>query len=137
MTTNTSVTLERLSDTDLEIAEPRQDIRNREVQDASGKKIGKVDDLFIDPIERRVRFLEVASGGFLGIGESKHLIPVESVRSVTKDAVHIGYGGEHVAGAPRYDPTLLDSDLVNRTYSYYGYSPYWTPGYTYPERWYL
>jgi len=132
-----SEALKRLSDSDLAVADPAQDIRGREVQDSGGEKIGKVGDLFIDESERRVRFIEVESGGFLGIGASKLLVPVESVRSLTKSAVVVGHGRQHLAGAPQYDPTLLDEDFLRQTYSYYGYPPYWTSGYAYPERWFL
>jgi hypothetical protein len=69
--------------------------------------------------------MEVASGGFLGLGESKSLIPVEAITRMTPDAVYIGHTREHVAGAPRYDPELVESRLDNffNLYPYYGYSP--------------
>jgi len=41
--------------------------------------------------ERKVRFMEVAFGGFLGLGESKSLIPVEAITRMTPDAVYIGH----------------------------------------------
>ena len=103
----------------------------------SDEKIGKVDDLFIDESDRRVRFLEVGSGGFLGIGETKLLIPVESVTSLDNQTVRIGHGKQQLVGAPTYNPRLVDSEFLRRTYSHYGYVPYWTPEYEYPERWYL
>jgi sporulation protein YlmC with PRC-barrel domain len=58
--------LVRLSDTELTVADPAADMRNRKVVDRDGEEIGEVDDLLIDAPEKRVRFLEVASGGFLG-----------------------------------------------------------------------
>ena len=73
--------------------------------------------------ERKVRFMEVAFGGFLGLGESKSLIPVEAITRMTPDAVYIGHTRAHVAGAPRYDPDLVDTRLDNffNLYPYYGY----------------
>jgi sporulation protein YlmC with PRC-barrel domain len=61
-----TATLVRLSDTELTVADPAADMRNRKVVDRDGEEIGEVDDLLIDAPEKRVRFLEVASGGFLG-----------------------------------------------------------------------
>ena len=79
--------LVKMSDSKLTVAQPEQDIRGREVVDAAGEKIGTVENLFIDEEQRKVRFIEVGSGGFLGIGESKSLLPVDLVQSVGKDRV--------------------------------------------------
>jgi len=61
----TTAKLVRLSDTELTIANPAEDIRGRAVVDRDGEDIGEVEDLLIDAQEKRVRMLEVASGGFL------------------------------------------------------------------------
>lgn len=61
-------TLHMLGDTDLTVADPRADVRGRNVVDAEGEDIGKVDDLLVDDSEAKVRMLRVEHGGFLGIG---------------------------------------------------------------------
>jgi hypothetical protein len=76
-------------------------------KDKDGRDLGTIEGLLIDEAERKVRFMEVGSGGFLGLGESKSLIPVEAITRMTPDAVYIGHTREHVAGAPRYDPELV------------------------------
>lgn len=125
--------LVRLSDTEQTVANENEDIRGRSVKDRSGEDIGKVDDLLIDPSEYKVRFLVVASGGFLGIGEDKSFIPVDAVTRVDADEVHIDQAREHVAGAPAYEPDLINDRTYNESvFAYYGYSPYWTQGYAYP-----
>lgn len=124
--------LVRLSDTDLTVANPAEDIRGRKVVDKEGNEIGEVDDLFIDDREAKVRFLQIASGGFLGIGETKFLVPVDAIAKISDEVVHINQERERVAGAPRYDPDLIDERYINEVYGYYGYAPYWMPGYTYP-----
>jgi hypothetical protein len=70
--------LVRLSDTELTIANPAEDIRDRTVVDRDGEDIGEVEDLLIDAHEKRMRLLEAASGGFLGLGKTKFLLPVEA-----------------------------------------------------------
>jgi uncharacterized protein YrrD len=60
--------LKRLSDSDLALADRHEDIRGRNVLDVAGEDLGEVNDLFIDESEKKVRFLEVSSGGFLGLG---------------------------------------------------------------------
>jgi sporulation protein YlmC with PRC-barrel domain len=123
----------KLSDTDMTVADPSEDIRGRKVRDNRGEEVGDVDDLLIDDRERKVRFLRVAAGGFLGIGETKFLVPVDAITHVGEDSVTIDQSRERVAGAPRYDPDLAyDVDYYGGLYGYYGYPPYWTPGYLYP-----
>lgn len=127
----------RLGDTDDVIVGDDDDIRGRPMFDRNGEKLGTIDDLLIDPDDRTVRFLVVGSGGFLGIGENKSFIPVDAISRVTADEVHIDQAREHVAGAPVYDPDIVDGpeprDYYTRVYGYYGFSPYWLPGYTYPS----
>src|SRR5262245_50306871 len=122
----------RLSDTNLTLADRAEDIRGLKVFDVSGEEVGSVNDLFIDEHERKVRFLEVSSGGFLGLGATKFLLPVEAITRIGVDEVYINQSRERVAGAPQYDPTLVEDRYVSDVYSHYGYPPYWGPDYRYP-----
>lgn len=126
-------TLVRLKDTDLTVA-PADDIRGLTVLDRDGEEIGSVDALVVDDTERRVRFLEVGSGGFLGIGEEKRLIPVDAVARVDDDGVRVDTTREAVAGGPAYDPDVVEysPDDYGEYYGYFGYAPFWAPGYAYP-----
>jgi len=124
--------LVKLSDTSLAFAEGAEDIRGRKVFDSNHEEIGEVNDLFIDQKEEKARFLEVASGGFLGLGSDKFLIPVDAITSISNDEVRIHKTREHVAGAPTYSPELVDQRFVTNMYNYYGYGPYWEKGYVYP-----
>ena len=116
-------TLSSLRDTDRTISSSDQDIRGRMVKDKDGRDLGRIEDLLVDDIERKVRFMEVATGGFLGFGESKSFIPIDAITRMTPDEVYISHTREHVAGAPRYDPALVPSDLhyFFNLYPYYGY----------------
>jgi sporulation protein YlmC with PRC-barrel domain len=124
--------LVRLSDTDLTVADRAEDIRGRNVLDMAGEELGEVDDLLVDDREHKVRFLEVSSGGFLGLGAKNFLIPVDAIMRITEDAVYINQSRERVASAPRYDPTLVDERYLREVYGYYGYPPYWGADYRYP-----
>jgi len=128
-----TATIVRLSDTDKKVADHAEDVRGRKVVDRHGDEIGKVDDLLLDGRESKVRFLEVASGGVLGIGATKVLIPVDAVERVEQNTVRINQTRERVTGAPRYDPELKDQKYYGDVYGYYGYSPWWGPGYVYPR----
>jgi sporulation protein YlmC with PRC-barrel domain len=124
--------LHKLSDTDFTVADPAEDVRGRKVLDKVGEEIGSVDDLLIDDREKKVRFLRVAAGGFLGLGETTFLIPVDAVTRVTPDAVRVDQTRERVTAGPRYDPDVVREPDWSSVYGYYGYPPYWGPGYVYP-----
>jgi sporulation protein YlmC with PRC-barrel domain len=143
MTTDSSYgKLVKLGDVGQTVADKDKDIRGRHVVDKNGVKLGKVDALLVDDKEHRVRFLEVETGGFLGIGERKSLIPIDAISSITDHEVHIDQTGSTVASAPAYDPALVndspdgpavvDDSFWGETYHHYGYTPYWGLGYAYP-----
>jgi CBS domain-containing protein len=131
-THDTKATLLRLSDTELTLADWSEDIRGRKALDMAGEELGEIDDLLIDGQEHKVRFLQVASGGFLGLGTTKFLLPVDAIARITTEEVSINQSRERVAGAPHYDPTLVDERYVTNLYGHYGYPPYWGPEYQYP-----
>lgn len=127
--------LVRMSDSDLTVPD-EQEIRGRRVVDPDGHRLGTVDDLLVDEGEKHVRFLEVSSGGFLGMGQEKVLIPVEAVTDID-DEVHVSTTRAHVEGSPGYDPEVALAtplDYFGGLYGYYGIGPYWGQGYVYPSR---
>jgi sporulation protein YlmC with PRC-barrel domain len=124
-----------MNDTDLTPADPAEDVRGRTVVDVNGDDIGDIEDLMLDQDESKVRFLQVGAGGFLGIGERKFLIPVDAITSIDEDHVYIDRSRESIIAGPDYDPTLVrddTNDIWANTYTYYGFAPYWAPGYVYP-----
>ena len=123
--------LVKLSDTGLTLTDPNQDIRNRKVIDQNDEEIGHVSGLFIDRDEKKVRMLQVAAGGFLGLGALHFLVPVEAVSSVTQDEVRVNQTRKKVVNSPAYDPDLTEvrsREYWEPYYGYYGYAPYWGGG---------
>jgi sporulation protein YlmC with PRC-barrel domain len=128
--------LKMLKDTDLAVADYRQDIRGRRVLDNEGKRVGHVSSLFIDESERKIRMLDVSGGGFLGIGDQHFLVPVDAIVKVDDESVHISESADRVAKSPAYDPKLIvkyDRDYWGSYYQYYGGLPYWSNAYAYPD----
>ncbi|MGM9321136.1 PRC-barrel domain-containing protein [Deinococcus aquaticus] len=120
--------LEKLGDTNLTLAHSSDDIRDRKVIDSDGEALGHVSALFIDRKDRKVRFLQVGAGGFLGMGEREFLVPIEDVSSVSHAEVHINHSRDHVIAAPPFDPRLTpkyNRDFWYPYYGYYGVTPYW------------
>lgn len=89
MTAEETGTLLRLDDSDQTLADPVADIRGRKVIDRNGEEVGEASALLIDDKEHSVRFLEVESGGFLGLGEKTSFIPVDAVTTITAYQVKI------------------------------------------------
>jgi len=121
--------LVRIGDT---VADPRDDVRGRQVKDCDGVSVGTVVDLLVDTREGKVRFLRVDHGRVAGFDTATSLLPVEAVSRVTPTEVHLDQTASRVAGAPR------PADLPDRTafyrslYGYYDYPPFWSPGHIYP-----
>jgi sporulation protein YlmC with PRC-barrel domain len=133
MSTQANATLSKLSDSGKTVADARTDVRGLTVTDRDGNDIGKVEDLFIDEREQKVRFLLVEHGGFLGLGETKSLIPVDAITRITEKRLYINHARYHVAKAPRYDPALVNDHAHSESiYTHYGYNPYWATAFVDP-----
>jgi sporulation protein YlmC with PRC-barrel domain len=131
--TSNSALLSLLSDTGQTVSDDDEDIRHRKVNDTDGRDIGHVADLLIDEREHKVRFLLVERGGFLGLGRTKTLVPVDGITKIDDD-VHIDHSRDHVANGPGYDPALMtDPVYLGAVYDHYGSTPYWVAGYGYPS----
>ena len=117
--------LVRLSDSGLVLEDLAQDVRGLDVYDNDGDQIGTVEDLYADAEERKVRFLDVAAGGFLGLGEKRFLIPVEAVSEVREDGVVVvDQKRRKVAESPLFDADVVPQPLYqHELYKYYGYLP--------------
>lgn len=135
MGANEAWELVKLGDAGKTVADVHEDIRGYTARDSSDEEIGKVEELLIDVDEEKVRFLVIASGGFLGIGKDKTFVPVDAIRSISENDHEVLVNGtrDQIAGAPEYDPDLADTrTYYEGLYGYYGFAPYWSAGYTYP-----
>ena len=128
-TRGTSPVLVRLSESGLALEDLTQDVRGLDVYDEDGDQIGTVEDLYADTEERKVRFLDVSAGGFLGLGERRFLIPVEAVSEVREDGVVVvDQKRRKVAESPLFDADVVPQPAYqDELYKYYGYPPYFHP----------
>ena len=120
--TDTGSGLVRLSDSEFILEDQTQDIRGLNVYDTNGEEIGTIEGLYVDEPERKVRFLDVGAGGFLGLGEKNFLIPVEAVSEVREDRVVVDQSREKVVDSPPFDTSVVSQASYQRDiYDYYGY----------------
>ena len=119
--------LVRLSESGLALEDLTQDVRGMDVYDEDGDQIGTVKDLYADTEERKVRFLDVSAGGFLGLGEKRFLIPVEAVSEVLREdvVVVVDQKRQKVAQSPPFDADVVVAQppYQDELYKYYGYLP--------------
>jgi sporulation protein YlmC with PRC-barrel domain len=116
--------LTELSETDLPLEEPWQDIRGLDVYDITDEQIGSVQDLYVDREARLASYLVVSAGGLLGLGKKHFLIPVEEAsRDVGEDRVTITQNREKVLNSFEFDPDVgvPDADLQRAIDAYYGH----------------
>lgn len=131
--------LTKLADSDLRLADRRQDVRGRAVIDQDGKHVSHVKSLFIDEAERKVRVLDIGGGGFLGMGDQHFLLPIDAITTISEKEVHVNETADRIKHSPAYDPALVvnyDRDYWGPYYGYYGREPYWSGAYGYPDAWY-
>jgi sporulation protein YlmC with PRC-barrel domain len=117
--------LTKLSETELPLEEPWQDMRGLDVYDNRDEQIGSVADLYVDREVRLASYLVVSSGGFLGVGKKTFLVPVEEVsRDVGDERVTIMVPKEKVLNSPEFDPgvgVVPNADVQRAIDAYYGH----------------
>ena len=109
-------TVEKLRDLGETVSSSDEDIRGRMVKDKDGRDLGTIEGLLVDAAAGKVRFMEVASGGFLGFGERKSLIPVEAITKITDHEVsHQPHPRARGRGTPlRPEPSENQYGLLRR-----------------------
>jgi sporulation protein YlmC with PRC-barrel domain len=100
------------------------------VQNASGQKIGDVEDIILDKQSNRIMFAVVSFGGFLGMAEKYHPVPWASLDyDEDENAYVVDYTKEQLQAAPAGSvDELTQNDGMNfrdRTYEYYHADRYW------------
>jgi sporulation protein YlmC with PRC-barrel domain len=121
-------TLQLLGESRYAFANPYQDVRGWRVCDTSGQDLGHLEDVLIDEPAKKVRFLKVAHGGVMGFGATHSFIPIEAVSTVADGVVTVSATMQQVAGAPRFDPEVVDNQKhFENLYTHYGYAPPWAP----------
>lgn len=60
--------------------------------DSQGEQIGGVDDIVLDLEQHRVAYIALATGGFLGLGQALHAIPMDAVTELNTEEEQIVVG---------------------------------------------
>ncbi len=100
------------------------------VKDATGQKIGEVEDVVLDKQSNSILFAVVGFGGLLGIAEKYHPLPWSSLAYDDEEKAYVvDYTKEQLQSAPAGSiEELTQQDGLSardRTYTYYKASRYW------------
>jgi sporulation protein YlmC with PRC-barrel domain len=100
------------------------------VEDTSGQKIGKVEDVILDKQANAILFAVVSFGGFLGMGEKYHPLPWASLDyDESRNSYIVNFTKEQLQAAPVGSVEELTRndgmDFRDRTYAYYKADRYW------------
>ena len=100
---------------------PHHELRQKNVLDSADQQVGQVANLYVDD-DRELRFVDVVTSGFLGLGRKHHLVPVEAISEEGSGSITLGVDQETVESAPAFpDPHAgPDEELQRATREHYG-----------------
>lgn len=106
------------------------DLIGKHVENTRGEKVGKVEDLAIDPDRGRVAYVVLSFGGFLGMGEKWFAIPTGAV-TLPDHAKHfvLAVDKDRLKNATGFDkdkwPKMADATWGRDVHEFYDQKPYW------------
>lgn len=109
---------------------PAKKVLGTKVTDASGKKIGEIEDVVLDKKSNAILFAVVSFGGFLGMAEKYHPLPWSALDYDESEAAYVvNLTKEQLKAAPAgsVDELTRNDGLQfrDRVYDYYKAPRYW------------
>jgi hypothetical protein len=103
-------------------APPQRELRQESVLDSGNRFLGDVANLYVDD-NRELRFVDVLTRGFMGLGRKHYLVPIEAIADQGPGAITLGVDQETVERAPRFANPHVgpDEELQRATREHYGY----------------
>src|SRR6478609_6685399 len=100
------------------------------VKDATGEKIGEVEDIVLDKQSNQIMFAIVGVGGVLGVGEKFTPVPWSTLNYDKDEGSYVvNLSREQLKSAPADSIEELTKDdgmgYRDRAYAYYKAKPYW------------
>jgi sporulation protein YlmC with PRC-barrel domain len=115
--------MERLMDTHGSVISSDK-VEGTSVYNATGEKLGSIDDLMIDKRSGQIRYAVMEFGGFLGMGTDRYPIPWSMLRyDDGKGGYVVPLDKAKLEKAPKYSEDRMptyDADYDKRVNTYYG-----------------
>ena len=104
-------------------APPLHEMRQKSVLDSGGSVVGTVANLYVDEDSRQLRFVDVVTSDFVGLGRKHHLVPVEAVSDEDPGSITLRVDQETLESAPPFaDPHVgPDEEYQGTIREHYGY----------------
>jgi sporulation protein YlmC with PRC-barrel domain len=107
-----------------------RDVTGTSVYDASGEKLGSVDDIMIDKLSGKIAYAVLSFGGFLGIGDKQYPLPWAKLHyDTTLGGYVVDLAKEKLEGAPSYatgdQVAWNDEAWGRRVHDHYNVAPWW------------
>jgi PRC-barrel domain len=102
---------------------PQRELRQRGVFDSGGSLIGYVENVYVDD-EGTFRFVDVATGGVMGLGTKHRLVPVEAIAEGEPGSITLRADQQTIESAPTLsDPHAApDEDLQRAAREHCGFA---------------
>jgi sporulation protein YlmC with PRC-barrel domain len=104
------------------------DLIGREVINPDHRKVGKIEDLALDPDRGRIAYAVLSFGGFLGIHDKWFAVPWSSF-DLRGDTLVLNTDKSTLKAAQGFDkdhwPDMANMEWARATYQHYGQKPYW------------
>lgn len=100
------------------------------VENTSGERLGKIEELMIDVEQGRIAYAVLSFGGFMGVGDKLFAIPWNALRVNTQEHKFVLEADKNtLEAAPGFDkdnwPDMADQNWGSDIHRYYGQQPYW------------
>jgi sporulation protein YlmC with PRC-barrel domain len=120
-TTEPAIRVSRLTESNLTIADPGENVLNKQVISREGKECGIVADLVIAVEPQQVLFIEVLLTGQRSPKPVSVLVPVEAVRQITGERVYLEQPADRVRHAPQCNLSESYELWREQLYGHFGY----------------
>jgi len=102
------------------------EIEGAAVQNTKGEKLGKVSKLLIDLKSGQVGYAIVSSGGVLGMGEKKYIVPFKALKPGESGTLLLDVPAGKLKEAPQGNiEQALNRKQGAEIHRFYGVAPYW------------
>ncbi|WP_374304039.1 PRC-barrel domain-containing protein [Ferrovibrio sp.] len=100
------------------------------VYNATGDKLGSINNVMIDKLSGRVAYADMSFGGFLGIGDRHHPLPRGMLKYDEKQGGYVvNLDKKTLESAPSYAANERldweDEAWGRKVHDYYGVPPFW------------
>jgi hypothetical protein len=91
--------------------------------------LGDIKDIVIDPSSGQVAFVIVSSGGILGMGQERHVVPWNALSQDQQGRqLSLNIDQQRFAQAPKSQQDMSDRQWAREVAQFYGVAPYWEEG---------